>query len=203
MCLVSRVHALGCDTNRSVWGADVQPVALTDQVGRYLGSAGKQRQPATTEHFVCRSPTSMFQPRGAAFGGSCVRRTDDDARHSRARSVRRRGSRRVDQTRLRGLVAAASFDRAVAVTGDNLCGIVARRPAASERSNDAATALSTALQRRSSTSSTRSGISSSNASSGGAPSVARYSSSMNSRTTRPDMVIGNGCAPDKAIKQSP
>jgi hypothetical protein len=50
-------------------------------------------------------------------------------------------SRRVEQSRLRRLVATSSFDRSVAVTGDNLYGIVARRLATSEVSNDAATAF--------------------------------------------------------------
>jgi hypothetical protein len=54
---------------------------------------------------------------------------------------RSRDSGRVEQRRLRRLVATASFDRSVAVTGDNLYGIVARRLATSEVSNHAATAL--------------------------------------------------------------
>ena len=49
-------------------------------------------------------------------------------------------SGRVQQSRLRRLVATCAFDRSVAVTGDNLYGFVARRRATSELSDNAVTA---------------------------------------------------------------
>jgi len=78
------------------------------------------------------------RPRGTTCRGITTPRVSRDvaAAHDtapdRTIAARDRGSRPVEQSRLRRLVATSSFDRSVAVTGDNLYGSVARRLATSE-----------------------------------------------------------------------